>query len=290
MIGIDLTIDPRPPLLCTYTRLIRPGLFRMVIVGRRSRRKYFNKHHYHLMAEAADCLEAITRIQAMSKQGMQMNTKFSLTAIALLAGLQIPQCAPIYYYFTGVVTASDTSAHAVGSNVSYQFLVKPDTAGYVIENGNTQHYSSTVGVNIFYGRYLSGDALPSDAPYVVTMSEFLVVDNFGPASPHTSFSGSNADPSGKDGITIQGNYAFADIVADPSLTFHGQNTVFSKIKDASGRQITTTILSDLSLIYVGSVPMSEAPAPAGAVPEPTTLALAGLGLVGLLAMGRRKQG
>jgi hypothetical protein len=35
--------------------------------------------------------------------------------------------------------------------------------------------------------------------------------------------------------------------------------------------------------------MSEAPGPAGAVPEPTTLSLAGMGLLGVLAMARRNR-
>jgi hypothetical protein len=215
-----------------------------------------------------------------------MNSKFSLSAFALLAGLQIPQCAPIYYYFTGTVTETDTSAHAVGSTVSYQYMVNPDTAGYVTDNGNTQHYPSSAGQHTFYSRYFSGDALPTDAPYVVTRSENMAVDYYGNNPPLTLFSGSNSDPSGSDVVVVKGNYAFANIVADPSLTFRGQNSVYSKLKDASGNRITTTILSDLSLVYVGSVPMGEAPV--GAVPEPTTLALAGLGLAGLLAMRRRK--
>lgn len=216
-----------------------------------------------------------------------MKSIFSISAFALLAGLQIPQCSPIYYCFTGTVTGSDTSAHPVGSTVTYQFMVNPDTAGYVTENGNTQHIPSVGPLEVFYARYVSGDALSNDSPYRATWSENLVENYFGYDPPLTIFEGSNSDPSGLDGIHVLGYYAFPDWAVDPSMIFKGENTVATLDKDADGRERYIRVHSDLSLVYIGSVPMDSDPV--GAVPEPTTLALAGMGLLGLLATARRKR-
>jgi hypothetical protein len=160
-----------------------------------------------------------------------------------------------------------------GDAVTYTFMVDLDQTGYFTHNGQ-----QTVIDGTFLADYISGTAIPTDnEPYTgQTASTNWGLDS--KTDPYSFLHGSNDDQTGWDIVSVYGLDNIANWGSDPNIVFTGYNAIIW------GTDQFINVSSDLTLSSISNTAPGTAP---GAVPEPGTIALFSLGLIGLAVFVRR---
>jgi hypothetical protein len=212
-----------------------------------------------------------------------------LASAFLLFAAQRASATPFYYTFDGsLFYAQGTSGYVVGQAVHYVVLVDQAQDGYIDYGGFANPYSpiGTPGIDAtwldpFYARYIGGDAIANDGAGMPgnRQSHYYGYDYDINGFHIGSLSVSNADPAGYDYLEF---LAAGRLVSEWTVGLSG--IIGTNImQDAAGANLT--LQSSLTLTGISEVnPLEGAPE---AVPEPTTLALFGFGLIGLALAGRK---
>jgi hypothetical protein len=209
----------------------------------------------------------------------------SLAWASLLGLAGAVSASPLYYTFTGAVSGyytdgpggfySETSNNfSLGQEVSFVFMVDADLPGYSTYAGNQYNLSDDDWGHYFYSTYAGGSAVAIDpATTIGPGSSYFAYS----AANQSGVTGSNGDLTGYDNVRVDNyNRAFSQWTTGMA-GFAGQNIIFS----GSG----TREFNYFSLTLSG---ISDTRPATEAVPEPGTLALLGLGCLGLAAARKRR--
>lgn len=208
---------------------------------------------------------------------------YAFTAAALLLSPAPSRAIPLYYMFQGHVVHSTVPTHSLGQAVDYTFLVDRDRDGQTMdEAGNLRDipdfFEAVDWYSLsFFASYVGGSALPSDNPASpFNESCFCGIDQLHNDEIFSALRGSNTDPSGFDLIDIfSTEAAFGDWAVGQTL--RAENFVMN----APG-ELNSTYSSILTITGITDAN------PIAAVPEPSTFAFFGLGLLGLGALFRKR--
>lgn len=215
-----------------------------------------------------------------------MHRNYSALATLLLSLTGIASASPVYYTFEGAVSNaytdgpngyySPTSTHfTAGQAVSFTFMADLDLSGYSTYSGNISAMTDDGWGHYFYSDYLGGSGIATDMP-----THLNGTSNFGyTAASQSGLVASNDDLTGFDVLRVDRYNRTIYDWTQGMTGFNGQHVMFNgSYREFNNFNLTLTSISDTR-------PSTEA------VPEPTTLALAGLGLLGLAMRARkRKQG
>ncbi len=216
-----------------------------------------------------------------------------LTMTAVFFGLSSRvQATPYYYTFDGTIIGSlfDDGAGAIaaaglaiGDSVTYTFIVDFDTNGtYTLNNGTEKTQTDDASYSYFYTDFVSGDTLSEvDGGFYNggnNIAEYNSGFDYAPDCSHStcgSFRGGSYDAQ----VTIYSNGS--DFVGGGSIA---TNWVVGTMLRATSRAFDSArkksdFLADMTLTDIS---------PVTPAPEPTTLAILGLGLAGI-GFSRRKK-
>jgi hypothetical protein len=200
----------------------------------------------------------------------------SLTSALLLAA-SMASATPVYYTFAGTVTTSNASAagYGTGTAISYTFMVDLDAQGYIKQYGVPYEFQDVSDANgtidHFLVEYVGGSALLTDYNPGSPLEFHRGYSQNYMTSFNSLLAGSNSDPAGADNITVSRNGTF-DLWYEGMTGFQSSNT---------NRQYN--IAGAMTLVDISDVN------PYAAVPEPTTFAMMGLGLLGLGISVRKRR-
>lgn len=221
---------------------------------------------------------------------MQIRKKFSgghsiFAACLLLGASAMPATAtPLYYSFQGQVIYSNASAYALGQSVSYVFLVDQSIDGHSLDGaGNMQpigdHIEALDFFRLsFYAAYVGGDAFTSDNPLSpIRQSCFCGIDQVQHNEVFSALRGSNGDLGGFDNLDI---WSYETRFSDWAV---GQSLLAENFVGNGPGELNTSYSSSMMLTAI----TEENPLPAS-VPEPSILALFGMGLMGMLLVSKSR--
>lgn len=214
----------------------------------------------------------------------------SLLWASLLGLAGAASASPVYYTFTGTVSGyytdgpggyySETSNNfSLGQDVSFTFMIDADLPGYTTYGGYQYPLSDDGWGHYFYSTYVGGSAVAVDPATTIGpgSSDFAYT-----AANQSGVTGSNGDPTGYEMVRAD-NYGHTFSQWTTGMGgFNGQNIVFS---GAGTREFNYFALT---LTGISDIRPATGPAP-GPVPEPSTLALMGLGCLGLAAARKRRR-
>ena len=194
----------------------------------------------------------------------------ALVALTLVAP-SVSFALPLLYTFEGTVTLSTNSkvglvVPALGSKVSYSFLVDTSEPGGVTVAGVFVPSSDTPGIDYFYAQYVSGEA---------------VVPNWGSVSTEYDTVGEN-HLAGRGFLIGSANDTYRNYlqISNTVVAFSMWAVGTTVSGDNQGLDLAGgdfRVFSELSLVSI------EGPGPA--VPEPSGLSVLG---AGLLILGIKK--
>lgn len=190
-----------------------------------------------------------------------------LVLIFLVVGRIIAD--PVYYTFEGKVTSVSLPdiGVTVGEDAKYVFLIDHDLVGFYTLDGATipvaspAHDLNPIG-NPYYVDYIGG------GPYFTQYSDHQYERNYGDFNPDNGRKGI----SGSTGLS--NTFSMLEIFnysGDPDWTVG---------EGFTGHLLTTGVNSDYREFYL-SLTLTDVSSTLETVPEPSSLFLAGLGLLGL---------
>jgi hypothetical protein len=200
----------------------------------------------------------------------------SLTSALLLAA-SLASATPVYYTFAGTVVTTNASqiGYGFGTAISYTFMVDLDAQGYIKQYGSPfafQDASDANGfIDYFLVEYVGGSALTTDYNPGNPLEFHRGYSQNYNTSVNSTLAGSNFDPAGADNITVSRNGTFD--------TWYEGQTGFT----SSNYNRQYTINGAMTLVDISDVN------PYAAVPEPSTVAMMGLGLIGMGAAFRKRR-
>ncbi|GEM_PF-4322737 len=206
---------------------------------------------------------------------------FRFAAIAIGLGSTL-HATPVYYSFSGAVSANTGIAgYTLGQKVSLIVAVDRNKDGYQNYNGATYTNADRPGEDFFQVDYVGGDLAAADAVAFTTLDSHTGHTDAGGSLELTV---SNLDLSGNDYFTIQDWSHGLDAWTIGQSGISGTHIMW----DANIFWYQTAAMN-LTLTNISrSNPL--APKIPDAAPEPSSLALFGLGMMGLAGMARmRKQ-
>jgi hypothetical protein len=202
----------------------------------------------------------------------------SSSALLLIAAVR-PQAVPLYYSFAGQVVYTTLSDHPLGMDVSYVFRVDRDATGYTVDGqGQTQTLGDYVEqpdyfTKYFLADYVGGSILPQDNP----ASEYKESSHYGmdimryENEIFSALRGSNSDGSGFDLLDI---WSADALFEDWQVGKHvlGENFVANGSGEPNDSYSSSLVLASID---------ARNPFEPQSVPEPSSYALFGLGILGL---------
>jgi hypothetical protein len=183
----------------------------------------------------------------------------------------------VYYTFAGAITSTNLpqGAYPVGTPISYTFMVDLDAAGFILQYGSPTYFQDVADANgtidHFLVEYVGGTALPTDynPGNPIEFHRGYSQNYFG--TNNAALVASNSDPAGGDNITITRNGTLG-------TWYEGQTGFTSSNFNRQYNLAGAVTLVDISTTN-----------PYAAVPEPSTVAMMGFGLLGL-GLAVRKRG
>lgn len=200
--------------------------------------------------------------------------------VTLLSLTGKAQALPMYYTFSGWITYLQVgepgiiadAGLSVEDPISYTFIVDLDAPGSVRQNSGTVTTTSDVVYDSFYDDYYSGDALTEKDGGFYNAASDIAEYNYGYQCFSLSPCGFLLGNSGDDIVQIS-----SDVLPVHWWIIYDTVWGINKVYDSTGAY--ETVYSQLSLIDISPVN----------VPEPSTLLLVMIGILGLLAFNRRKK-
>jgi PEP-CTERM motif len=198
---------------------------------------------------------------------------FAFTALTAVA-------SPMFYSFEGTVASATSAGFSVGQAVRYAFVVDRAVDGYYSINGSSiawTSYSDGYGLHErFSAQYLGGDAITTDLPKDLQVEFNLGFSETYYAGVQSGLDGSNADHSGYDNIAV---FSYTSLIQNwvVGQSFFGSDETYGNggYSEYVKSNLILTSISDTN--------------PIGAVPEPSTLALMGLGMLGMGLAARKRR-
>jgi hypothetical protein len=179
------------------------------------------------------------------------------------------------------VIASSVSDSPGGGSNSYllgstlQLLSTGGSHTIVISVGDTNFTSPTTPPDVFANSHLGGTTSTADPSSTLSFQSYIDT-----ANGQNSTSGGLGTQTGYDSGNINAAGSFA--LTDATKTFTSLSSGFSMTSVA-----TITLKNAANLNYTTSLDLNQVPV--NSVPEPSSMALAGLGALGMIGYGLRRR-